>query len=420
VIVGANWGDEGKGRMVDYFASNADYVVRYQGGSNAGHTIVTEKGKFALRLVPSGIFYPHVVNVIGPGTVVNLESLGKEIADLKSKGIDVSSANLKLSDLACICFPFHMLQDGYEEERLGKKMFGSTRQGIAPAYGDRYMKYGVPVGALRDQAFVAEQLGRCLDLKNLLFTRVYDKPAVDKREMLDWVEKFGSALMPYVTDTSKLLNGAVADGKRVLLEAQLGALRDVFYGIYPYTTSSNPIASFAYLGAGIFSDTNPRVTAVVKAFSTCVGEGPFVTEMSPDIAEPFRQRTGEYGAATGRPRRIGHFDAVATRYGVRVQNASEVALTKLDNLSGVPTLKICTHYTIDGERHEDFPLFGALKRAEPAYVECPGWEEDIRGARTYDALPQNARKYVETIQEMIGVKVQYISVGPARDDLITM
>ena len=417
-IVGANWGDEGKGRMVDYFAAKADFVVRFQGGSNAGHTIINDHGKFALRLVPSGIFYPSVINVVGPGTVINLESLVGEIEGLTKAGIEISPKNLQISDRACICFPFHILQDKYEEERLGKGMFGSTLQGIAPAYGDRYMKYGVQIGALGDSGVLADLLGRCLDLKNLIFTEVYKKPKIALSEMLAWADKFGSKLQPFVADTSRLLNQAVAAEKQIVLEAQLGALRDVYYGIYPYTTSSNSISGFACLGAGIFTYGRPHVTAAVKAFSTCVGEGPFVTEMPVDIAEPFRRRTGEYGAATGRPRRIGYFDAVATRYGVAIQDASDIALTKLDNLSGEPALKICTAYDIDCQHTEKFPSFGALRRAQPVYKEFPGWYEDIQNVREYSALPANARHYVETIEQMIECPIRYVSVGPRREALI--
>lgn len=418
IVVGANWGDEGKGRMVDYFAAESDFVVRFQGGSNAGHTIVNHLGKFALRLVPSGIFFPDVVNVVGPGTVVNLEALTKEIEALTARGIKITPANLKISERACICFPFHILQDGYEEERLGAHMFGSTRQGIAPVYGDRFMKQAVQVGALRDMSFVASEVRRCLDLKNLLFERIYGKPPVPVSDMVAWTEKYGSQLLPFVTDVSKLLDHAEASGKRILLEAQLGALRDVIYGIYPYTTSSHPSSGYGCLGAGIFTPVQPNVTAVVKAFATCVGEGPFVTELDPEIAQPFRERTGEFGAATGRPRRIGHFDAVATCYGVRAQGSSEIALTKLDNLSEEKTLNICTQYSIDGNLTTDFPLFPLLRNAKPVYVQMPGWHEDIREARTFDSLPANARNYVTAIEDLLRVPIKYISVGPERHCII--
>ena len=418
VVVGANWGDEGKGRMVDYFARDADFVVRYQGGHNAGHTVINEHGKFTLRLVPSGILYPEVTNVLGPGTVVNLEALGKEIDGLWERGIKVSPENLKISERACICFPFHVLQDRYEEERLGKDLFGSTLQGIAPVYGDRYMKYGIQVGALRHPEFLREQLQRCLELKNLMFERVYSKSPVSLDQMCEWASQHGQKLLPHVDDTITLLSDALANGKTILLEAQLGTLRDVLYGIYPFTTSSNPIAGFASVGGGVFPGDAPKVTAVVKAFSTCVGEGPFVTEMEGEYADQFRIRTGEFGAATGRPRRIGHFDAVATHYGVKIQGATEVALTKLDNLSGEDGLKICTHYAFDGKPTKTFPLFPELREAKPVYIDMPGWQEDISSIRQYLDLPAAARKYVETIEELIGVPVKYISVGPEREALI--
>ena len=418
IVVGANWGDEGKGRMVDYFARDTDFVVRYQGGHNAGHTIVNDRGKFALRLIPSGIFYPGVVNVIGPGTVVNLESLAAEIDRLTAQGVHIGPDNLKISERACVCFPFHVLQDRYEEERLGGNKFGSTVQGIAPMYGDRYMKTAVQVGALRSPAHVRRQLERCLELKNLLFERVYGQPRVSVGEMCDWAQRFGERLLPHVTDTTRLLEDGMRRGGRVLFEAQLGTLRDVFFGIYPYCTSSNPLAPFAWVGGGVTPRGDAVVTAVVKAFSTCVGEGPFVTEIHGDVAEAFRQRTGEYGAATGRPRRIGHFDAVATRYGVQMQGATEVALTKLDNLTGERALKICTGYAIDGVTTTDFPLNPDLERAVPVYEDAGGWGEDISRTRQYADLPRAARMYVERIEMLIGCPVKYVSVGPQREALI--
>lgn len=418
VVVGANWGDEGKGRMVDYFARDADFVVRYQGGNNAGHTIVNDQGKFALHLVPSGIFYPQVTNVLGPGVVVNLEALVKEIETLRSQGVKIGPDNLKISDRACICFPFHALQDRYEEERLGKEMFGSTLRGIAPVYGDRYMKNAIQVGALYDPDFLKEQIHRCLELKNLIFERVYRKPKASPEEMFQWACRQAEFLLPHVCDTISLLTNAATAGKSLLLEAQLGTLRDLYYGIYPFTTSSNPTSGFAYGCAGLLHDAPPRVTAVIKAFSTCVGEGPFVTEMHGDEAEKLRSRAEEYGAATGRPRRVGHFDAVASRYGVRVQTASEIAITKLDNLSGESCLKICTHYLINGERSTDFPLYPKLRIAQPEYIEMPGWKEDVRQVRRYQDLPIAARNYIEKIEELMGVSIKYISVGPEREALI--
>lgn len=419
IVVGANWGDEGKGRMVDYFAREADFVVRYQGGHNAGHTIVNEHGKFALRLIPSGVFYASVTNVIGPGTVVNLESLSVEIEQLQGRGVGVGPQNLRISDRACICFPFHVQQDRYEEDRLASGKFGSTVQGIAPVYGDRYMKYGVQVGSLRHPEFLREQLQRCLDLKNRLFENAYGKPAASVDDMYAWAMTHGARLLPFVCDTTELLDEAVSRGRRLLFEAQLGTLRDVYFGIYPYVTSSNPLASFAWVGTGVAPQPDATVTAVVKAFSTCVGEGPFVTEMQGDGVDRFREHTGEFGAATGRPRRIGHFDAVATRYGVRMQGASETALTKLDDLSGAGPLKICTQYDIQGRLSTKFPLLPELSIAQPVYEELEGWSENIRSVRRYDRLPLPAQRYVERVEALTGAPVRYISVGPERDALIT-
>ena len=419
IVVGGNWGDEGKGRMVDYFAKDADCVVRYQGGHNAGHTVVNDRGKFALRLVPSGIFYPGVANIVGPGTVVNLEALADEIQYLSGKGVHIGPENLKVADRACICFPFHKLQDLYEEQRLGKEKFGSTVQGIAPVYGDRYMKYGVQVGALRHPDYLRDQLRRTLELKNSLFERVYGQPPANLDDMCDWATMHGKRLLPHICDTVDYLEAAARANKTILLEAQLGSLRDIFYGIYPYTTSSSPLAAFAAVGGGLFAHAPTTVTAVVKAFSTCVGEGPFVTEIHGEAADKFRNRTGEFGAATGRPRRIGHFDAVATRYGVRVQGATEVALTKLDNLSGEGPLKICTHYQINGRRVDHFPLVPELRVAKPVYTEMEGWSADIASARRFADLPEAACRYVETIEDLIRVPVRFVSVGAEREALMT-
>ena len=418
IVVGGNWGDEGKGRMVDYFAKDVDCVVRYQGGHNAGHTVVNDRGKFALRLVPSGIFYPGVVNVIGPGAVVNLEALRDEIRDLSGKGVEIGPHNLKVSDRACISFPFHKLQDEYEEQRLGKDRFGSTVQGIAPVYGDRYMKYGVQVGALRHADFLRDQLRRTLELKNKMFEGVYGKPPVSLDEMCDWAMRHGESLLPHVCDTVDYLETMVSAQKTILLEAQLGSLRDICFGIYPYTTSSSSLAAYGPVGAGLFTHVATTVTAVVKAFSTCVGEGPFVTEIHGEPAEIFRSRTGEFGAVTGRPRRIGHFDAVATRYGVRIQGATEVALTKLDNLSGEGPLKVCTHYDINGRAIDHFPLVPELRAAKPVYIEMEGWAADITSARRFADLPVTARQYVERIEELIRVPVKFVSVAPEREALI--
>jgi adenylosuccinate synthase len=418
IIVGVNWGDEGKGKMVDYFARRADYVVRFQGGNNAGHTVENESGIFKLHLIPSGIFYKNVVNILGPGTVVNLEALFKEIQSLKDRGIQIDHDNFKMSDRAVICFPFHQLQDGYEEERLGQKMFGSTKQGIAPVYGDRYLKYSIQIGALNHADYLKEQIIRCLDLKNRVFEGVYQKPAVDPDEVFTWAVEYGERLKPHICDSVKVLKEAQKSNSRIIFEGQLGALRDVYYGIYPFSTSSSTIAGFGAAGAGFFGKETPIVTGVMKAFSTCVGEGPFVTEIKGDLANQMRESSLEFGALTGRPRRIGHFDAVASRYGCHVSGATEIALTKLDSLSGLRELKICTHYRIGHRLTDDFPLVPELVQAEPVYTEMPGWKDDIRNVREYGQLPGAARSYVEKIEQLVECRIAYISVGPQRESII--
>lgn len=420
IVAGVNWGDEGKGRMVDYFGKDADYVIRYQGGNNAGHTVVNEFGTFKLHLVPSGIFYEDVVNILGPGTVINLEAALDELQQLKNRGIRIKAENYKISNRAIICFPYHRLQDEYQEEWLGKGGFGSTKQGIGPVYSDKYLKYGIQIGALFYPDYFREQLQRCLELKNAIFEGVYGKPRVDVEEMFAWAMRFGEQLKPYICDTIELLEQAQQANKTVLLEAQLGTLRDIHYGIYPYTTSSCPLAGFGAIGAGLFGNTTatPVVTGVMKAFSTCVGAGPFVTEMQEEVADSLREIAHEYGASTGRPRRIGHVDAVASRYGAKLQNATELALTKLDCLSGSETLKICTHYKVGGQSIDYFPITPELLQAEPVYTEVPGWKEDISGIREYDNLPEAARNYVETLEHLVGVRIKYISVGPEREALI--
>lgn len=418
IVVGVNWGDEGKGRMVDYFAESADYVVRYQGGNNAGHTVVNELGEFKLHLIPSGIFYDDVVNVLGPGTAINLEAAIDEIEKLRTRGIKINENNYKISNRAIICFPFHKLQDEYEEERLDAKMFGSTKQGIAPVYGDKYMKYAIQVGSLFYPEYLKDQIKRCLELKNRIFTKVYGKPAVDVDEMIEWTTRYGDLLKPYICDTIELLNKAQESKKRILLEGQLGTLRDVHYGIYPYTTSSCPLSDFGPIGAGLFINQKSAITGVMKAFSTCVGEGPFVTEIKSQLADSIREVSHEYGAVTGRPRRIGYFDAVASRYGAKVQNATEIALTKLDSLSGQETLRICTHYRIGSRTIDYFPITAELIDAEPVYTDVPGWQEDITLIRNYNKLPKPARHYVETIERLVEKPIRYISVGPEREALI--
>lgn len=415
IVVGANWGDEGKGRMVDYLAQSADYVVRFQGGNNAGHTVVNEFGTFKLHLLPSGVFNPRATNVLGPGMVIDLEGLAGELADLKSRGIEPS---IRVADRATICFPFHRQQDAWEEERLGAKAYGSTRRGIAPAYGDRTMKKGIQIGELRYPDRLRERLAHIIEWKELQ-SGIYGKNgSISFDETMAWVETYGAPILDLICDTTVLLDEAAAADKNILFEAQLGTLRDLNYGIYPYTTSSCALASYAPVGGGLFGHPFSRVMAVVKAFSTCVGEGPFVTRMSGEEADTLRETAEEYGAATGRPRTIGHFDAVATRYGVRIQGATEVALTKLDSLSGLETLKICTHYEFRGDQIENFPINAVLEESTPVYKEMAGWAEDISGVRAFDELPATAQEYVLAIEALIHCRIRFVSVGPERESLI--
>ena len=420
IVVGTNWGDEGKGRMVDYLAQQADVVVRYQGGNNAGHTVVNEMGTFKLHLIPSGIFNPSVINILGPGMVIDIEALDKEIADLQAKGLH---PNLKISDRATICFPFHWNEDAWEEERLehgGQTPFGSTKRGIAPAYGDRYMKKGIQLGELLYPEWLKERLSQVVEWKNLIAHGVYGKEhGVSFDEIWDWVTTFGARIQHLICDTTMLLEQAAQANKRILFEAQLGSLRDIYFGVYPYTTSSSALAAFAPIGGGLFGRGPDRVIGVMKAFATCVGEGPFVTEIvQSEVANELREVAHEYGASTGRPRRIGHFDALASRYGTYVQGATEVALTKLDSLSGRHSLSICTHYELDGKAIHNFPINAVLERCSPVYQEMEGWQEDISTIRRFEELPETAQKYVLEIERLIACPIRYISVGPERECLI--
>lgn len=416
VVVGANWGDEGKGRMVDYLAQDADFVVRFQGGNNAGHTVVNEHGTFKLHLLPSGVFNADVVNVLGPGMVIDLQGLVDELDDLARQGI---RPQVRVSERATICFPFHRLEDTWEEERLGDKAYGSTRRGIAPAYGDRTVKKAIQVGELLYPDRLRARIAEVAEWKLLKAAGMYGKKEpFTVQETVDWAERHADRIRPILCDTTVLLAEAAAAGKNILFEAQLGSLRDLNYGIYPYTTSSCVLAAHAPVGGGLFGRHPDRVIAVVKAFSTCVGEGPFVTRMTDAEADSLRESANEYGAATGRPRTIGHFDALATRYGCQVQGATEVALTKLDSLSGLDTLKICTHYHWNGQDIHHFPLNAILDEARPVYVEMPGWHEDIGGVRQFSDLPKAAQDYVLEIERLIACPIRHVSVGPAREALI--
>ncbi|MBS1516300.1 MAG: adenylosuccinate synthase [Bacteroidetes bacterium] len=417
VLVGLNWGDEGKGRMVDYFAQDVDYVVRYQGGNNAGHTVVNEFGTFKLHLIPSGIFNPKVTNVLGTGMVIDIQAFCEEVDELEKSGIDCS--NIKISERATITFPFHRLEDELEEERLGAGAYGSTKRGIAYAYGERYQKKSIQVGELFYPEDLRKHVEQLVEWKNLLITGVYkSSKTVSAEETMDWLNKYGEKIKKYICDVTELLGNAATEGKKIMFEAQLGSLRDINYGIYPYTTSSSALASFAPIGGGLFTKKIDKVIGVMKSFSTCVGAGPFVTRMNDEDAHNLREIAFEYGAATGRARTIGHFDAVASRYGAQVQGVDEIAITKLDSLSGLKKLKICTAYNIEGKSIKTFPLTPLLEKAIPEYIEVDGWSEDISKCRKFDELPVSAQNYIKKIEELIGYSIKYISVGPERESLI--
>lgn len=417
-IVGVNWGDEGKGRMVDLIAQGYDVVARYQGGSNAGHTVINERGKFALNLIPSGIFRPNVVNVLGNGTVICLEHLCGEMDMLTRAGVTITPDNFKISERAIIVFPFHKAQDSLEEQRLADAKYGSTKRGIAPVYSDKYLKKGIMMGELIHSASLRERLKGILEWKNLTISGVYGAEPFMLEDMLEWSWKFGSRLIPFICDTGAYLRDAASRDLDILFEAQLGALRDIDFGIYPYTSSSSPLAAYAPIGAGVPDMVVDDVIGVVKAYSTCVGEGPFVSEWFGPEAEALREAGGEYGAATGRPRRVGPFDVVATRYGARAQGAKQIALTKLDVLSYMDNIPVCTAYEIDGVRTEEFPFTALLSKARPVIEYLPGWGCDISRIRRFADLPAAARDYVLFIEQKLGRPITYISVGAGRDEII--
>ena len=418
-IVGINWGDEGKGRMVDLLSQDQDIVVRYQGGNNAGHTVINEKGKFILNLLPSGILRSDVVNVMGSGMVIDLGHLCGEIAKLAKAGISISPENLKISDRAVICLPYHVRQDILEEERLGDKKYGSTRRGIAPVYGDKYMKKAIRMGDLLQMDALKERLADIIEWKNLTFEKAYGAEKIELTEILDWLETYGKDLKAHICDTGVYLDNAAKEGKRILFEAQLGALRDIDFGIYPYTSSSSTIAAYAPIGAGIPGQKLDAAIGVMKAYSTCVGEGPFTCELFGDEAEALRKAGGEYGAATGRPRRVGPFDAVASRYGVRVQGADTIALTTMDVLSYLKDIPICVAYEIDGKRTEEFPYGELLNRAKPIIETMPGWNCDISGCRRLSDLPEQAVNYIKYIEKAVACPIKYVSVGAEREAYVT-
>jgi adenylosuccinate synthase len=414
-VVGANWGDEGKGKITDFLAGQADFVVRFQGGRNAGHTIINHYGKTVLHLLPCGVFYPDVVNILGAGMALDIQAFFDELESLAARGIP--RPKIFLSDRAQIVLPYHIEFDRYEEERLGRNRFGSTSVGIAPFYSDKYQKLGVQVADLFNVERLRNRIKGALAFKNVLLEHLYGRPVLSPDNLIPELVQAGEKLRPFVWDTSSLVQKALKQNKRLLLEGQLGALRDPDHGIYPFTTSSSTLAGFATVGAGIPPMAIEQVIAVTKAYSTCVGAGPFITEIFGSEAETLRDRggdAGEYGATTGRPRRIGWFDAVATRYGCRLQGATEVALTMLDVLGFLDQIPICTAYIIDGRSTNDFPPTAILERAEPVYEFLPGWKTDISKARSFDDLPPEARTYLRCLEELIEVPIGWVSVGPER------
>lgn len=418
-IVGINWGDEGKGRMVDLLSDKYDVIARYQGGNNAGHTVINEKGKFILNLLPSGILRDDTVNVMGNGMVIDLEHLYGEIKRLRDAGIEITPEHLKISDKATICMPYNKLLDGLEEDRLKDKKFGSTRRGIAPVYSDKYMKKTFRMGDLKHLANLKGKIKDIVEWKNLLVT-AYGVEPVKAEDMYDWLEKYGTPFLDYICDVGDYLDTAVENGKNVMFEAQLGALRDIDFGIFPYTSSSSTIAAYAPIGAGIPERKLDEVVGIMKAYSTCVGEGPFTCEMFGDEAEALRKAGGEYGAATGRPRRVGGFDVVASRYGVKMQGATCIALTKIDVLSYLKKIPVCVAYEVNGKRVEKFPFGEDLENAKPIYEYLDGFNCDISKCRKKEDLPENALKYVEYLEKSVGCKIKYVSVGAEREEYVEM
>lgn len=417
-IVGINWGDEGKGRMVDLLTEQFDIVVRYQGGGNAGHTVINEHGKFALHLLPSGIFRKNVTNVLGNGVAMDPESLLNEIRDVAEKGVAVTPDNLKISDRASLLMPWHRRLDELEEQRLADKKYGSTKQGIAPFYSDKYQKKTVMAGELFYPEVLRARLKDLMEWKNLIITGVYGAEPYTWEEIENWLNTSCEAIKPFICDTGAFLREAEENGKRILFEAQLGSLRDLDHGIYPMTTSSNTIAAYAPVGAGLPGAEMDRIIGVVKAYSTCVGEGPFTCEMFGEEAEKLREAGHEYGAKTGRPRRVGPVDLVATRYGVEVQAATEIALTKLDVLSYMDEIPVCVKYELNGEETDRFPFPAALGQCKPVIQTVKGWKKDISGVRTWEELPEEAKAYVQMIERAIRCPIKWVSVGPERESII--
>lgn len=418
-IVGANWGDEGKGKITDMMAQEADIIVRFQGGANAGHTIVNNYGKFALHTLPSGVFYSHTTSVIGNGVALNIPLLFKEIQSIVDRNVPMPK--ILVSNRAQIVMPYHILFDQYEEERLGGKSFGSTKSGIAPFYSDKYAKIGFQVSELFDEELLQEKVERICELKNVLLEHLYHKPLIDAKELLNTLHEYRDMVAPYVCDVSAFLDKALKEGKTVLLEGQLGTLKDPDHGIYPMVTSSSTLAAYGAIGAGLPPYDIKQIVTVCKAYSSAVGAGAFVSELFGDAAEELRRRGGdggEYGATTGRPRRVGWFDCVASKYGCRLQGTTDVAFTVLDVLGYLDEIPVCVGYEIDGEVTTDFPVTAKLEKAKPVLKTLPGWKCEIRGIRKYEELPENCRNYIEFIESQIGYPITMVSNGPGRDDII--
>ncbi len=418
-VVGAYWGDEGKGKITDMLAKEADIIVRFQGGANAGHTIVNDYGKFALHTLPSGVFYGHTTSVIGNGVALNIPVLMKEIQSIVERG--VPKPKILVSDRAQMVMPYHILFDQYEEERLGGKSFGSTKSGIAPFYSDKYAKIGFQVSELFDEELLKEKVVRIAETKNVLLEHLYHKPLINPDELLNTLHEYRDTIAPYVCDVSSYLDQAIKEGKTILLEGQLGTLKDPDHGIYPMVTSSSTLAAYGAIGAGIPPYEIKQIVTVCKAYSSAVGAGAFVSEIFGDEADELRRRGGdggEFGATTGRPRRMGWFDCVASKYGCRLQGTTDVAFTVLDVLGYLDEIPVCVGYEIDGEVTTDFPTTAKLEKAKPVLKNLPGWKCDIRGIKKYEDLPENCRKYVEFIEEQIGYPITMVSNGPGRDDII--
>ena len=418
-VVGANWGDEGKGKITDMLAEKADIIVRFQGGANAGHTIVNNDGKFALHTLPSGVFYNHTTSVIGNGVALNIPILMKEIKSITDRNVPMPK--ILVSDRAQMVMPYHILFDQYEEERLGGKSFGSTKSGIAPFYSDKYAKIGFQVSELFDEELLQEKVQRVSEMKNVILEHLYHKPMIDPAELLNTLHEYRDMIAPFVCDVSAFLDKALKEGKTILLEGQLGTMKDPDHGIYPMVTSSSTLAAYGAIGAGIPPYEIKQIVTVSKAYSSSVGAGAFVSEIFGDEADELRHRGGdggEFGATTGRPRRMGWFDCVATKYGCRLQGATDVAFTVLDALGYLDEIPVCVGYEIDGEVTTDFPVTYKLEKAKPVLKKLPGWKCDIRGIRNFDELPENCRKYVEFIEEQIGFPITMVSNGPGREDII--